>query len=159
MSILVGMKANPVFPLCRVCGQPIRMTPYKVKAGRGRYCGQNCYMKARQATPEDFARRFWEKVRMGDGCWNWTGCLDSKGYGQLTDCRTGKKKHSLAHRVAWELMHGPIPPGLRVLHSCDNPPCVRHLFLGTQSDNIRDCVNKGRHVSGFHRKQTPISPT
>jgi hypothetical protein len=52
----------------------------------------------------------------------------------------------LAHRAAWERANGPIPHGLKVLHRCDNPPCVNpeHLFLGTQVDNIKDCFQKGR---------------
>jgi len=50
-----------------------------------------------------------------------------------------------AHRVAWELEHGPIPEGMCVLHQCDTPRCVRHLFLGTKLQNIRDMIAKGRH--------------
>jgi len=48
------------------------------------------------------------------------------------------------------LNRGPIPPGIWVLHSCDNPPCVNptHLFLGTSDDNIRDCISKDRHTRG-----------
>lgn len=51
-----------------------------------------------------------------------------------------------AHRRAWELTYGPIPLGMQVLHRCDTPPCINpeHLFLGTQSDNMRDKVRKGR---------------
>lgn len=46
------------------------------------------------------------------------------------------------------MANGPIPNGLWVLHKCDNPACVRvdHLFLGTPTDNVRDCVAKQRHV-------------
>lgn len=53
---------------------------------------------------------------------------------------------TLAHRVAWELVHGPIADDLCVLHRCDNRLCVNveHLFLGTRGDNIRDASVKGR---------------
>jgi ribosome-binding protein aMBF1 (putative translation factor) len=51
------------------------------------------------------------------------------------------------HRLQWQAARGPIPPGLNVLHKCDNPPCrrQRHLFLGTQKHNIWDAKRKGRH--------------
>jgi HNH endonuclease len=58
----------------------------------------------------------------------------------------GKWLQHLAHRVAWELFKGPIPPDKWVLHKCDNPKCVRptHLFLGTAQDNTDDMLQKGR---------------
>lgn len=54
-----------------------------------------------------------------------------------------------AHRIAYALTHGPIPAGLRVLHTCDNPPCCNpaHLFMGTNADNSGDMVTKG-HAYG-----------
>jgi hypothetical protein len=73
------------------------------------------------------------------GCWEWTRARSHDGYGVYKKLR--------AHRVAYELAFGPIPDGLSVLHHCDNPPCVNpaRLFLGTQSDNMRDCYRKGRN--------------
>lgn len=52
----------------------------------------------------------------------------------------------LAHRVSYELHHGPIPQGALILHSCDNPGCVNpaHLRAGTQSENILEAFAKGR---------------
>jgi hypothetical protein len=105
------------------------------------------------------ADRFWPRVNkrgrtmpgMDTPCWEWTKALDDDGYGRL---EAGGKKHAGAHRVAWELVHGAPPPDDRmVCHRCDNPRCVRaeteggHLFLGTQRDNVRDALAKGRHGS------------
>ena len=88
--------------------------------------------------------RFWSKVRTGTGCWEWTGARARFGHGLVHVGPGGKLAQT--HRVAWELMVGPVPEGMGVLHRCDNPPCVRpdHLFLGTQQDNVRDMWAKGR---------------
>ena len=90
------------------------------------------------------ADRFWANVNKSDGCWNWTACTQL-GYGTIYACGH-KSKRLWAHRVSWELHHGPVPDGLFVLHHCDNPSCVRpdHLFLGTTFDNVHDCMSKGR---------------
>lgn len=90
-------------------------------------------------------RRFWEKVNRVDdknSCWEWTASTQTLGYGQFGF----NGRPLVAHRVAWELKNGPIPKGINVLHRCDNRRCVRpsHLFLGTQKDNIRDMIRKGR---------------
>lgn len=86
--------------------------------------------------------RFFASISITEGCWEWQNSRLAGGYGQIKVM--GKSR--LAHRVSYELAHGPIPDGLYVLHHCDNPPCVRpdHLFLGTARDNIRDCLSKRR---------------
>lgn len=54
----------------------------------------------------------------------------------------------LTHRLAYREFVGPIPEGMKVCHTCDNPPCCRpsHLFLGTDEDNTQDAISKGRFV-------------
>jgi hypothetical protein len=100
--------------------------------------------------------RFWAKVERGPGCWEWTARRHRKGYGQFTMDRGGSRWTTVAaHRVAWELTHGPIPEGQLVCHRCDNPPCCNpeHLFLGTTSDNVVDSVVKGRWTRNPWRNQ------
>lgn len=91
------------------------------------------------------ADRFWEKVNKTDTCWLWTAATDRRGYGKIS-AGGHSGRFLTAPRVAWELARGPIAVGLSVLHRCDTPACVNpdHLFLGTQADNLRDMVSKGR---------------
>lgn len=86
--------------------------------------------------------RFNKYVLKTDSCWIWNGPLMNAGYGILSDGRA--QRNLLVHRLAWEWCHGPIPPGLDICHHCDNPRCVNpdHLFLGTQSDNMKDFWQK-----------------
>lgn len=83
------------------------------------------------------------------GCWLWTGSRVNDNYG----CANIDYKQLLAHRLSYELHHGPIPDGQKVCHSCDTPLCVNpsHLFLGTQKENLEDMTQKGRRkaVPGF----------
>ena len=104
-------------------------------------------------TPKPLAERFWPKVRMGDDdeCWEWTGSIQSGGYGSIGvgSMANGTRRVVPAHRAAWELEVGPIPHYYQVCHHCDNRKCVNpnHLYLGTQKDNIRDMMDRGRWVA------------
>ena len=120
--------------------------------------------EARQLMDERASKRFWEKVdrSAGSGCWHWLAAQDRCGYGKFyigTD-GDGKDVMGYAHRVVWELVYGAIPEGAEVLHRCDNPLCVnpRHLFLGTQKDNVRDMIEKGRENFGPGRMEIERHP-
>lgn len=103
-----------------------------------------CYFALeRQRSIESLPDRFWAKVdrREPDQCWPWMGWMNDD-YGVI---RVGGRDEK-AHRAAWMVARGPIENGLVVRHTCDNPRCVNpgHLLLGTQLDNIRDRVERGR---------------
>lgn len=98
--------------------------------------------------------RFFASFERVDGCWVWSRGRFDSGYGAFSL----RNKNRRAHRVAYEMFKGPIPDGMLVTHSCDNPPCVnpRHLSLGTPQSNMDEKVARGReaHVRGHH-KLTP----
>lgn len=89
-------------------------------------------------------------VKMPLGCWEVRGHALRSGHVHLTEGSTAKGdfRHVRAHVFAWEQAHARcVPPGMVVMHSCDNPRCVNpdHLVLGTQRDNIHDSIRKGRY--------------
>src|ERR1700728_2715027 len=95
---------------------------------------------------------FYAMPEPNTGCWLWAGAVDSDGYGAICVGPDVKKERGYAtkirkaHRISYELFRGPIPDGLGVLHRCDMPCCVNpdHFFLGTNTDNVRDMIAKGR---------------
>lgn len=91
-------------------------------------------------------KNFLKKINVTTDCWLWEGSLNKDGYGNFRI----EDKTIKAHRLAYELCFGEIPNDLYILHSCDNPKCVnpKHLTPGTQKENMKDAVNKGRIAFG-----------
>lgn len=86
-----------------------------------------------------------------NGCWIWQKSLHKDGYGNITY----NEKANLVHRVAYQEFKGEVGE-LYVLHKCDVPACCNpdHLFLGTQDDNVKDCVNKERDNCGIGERNS-----
>ena len=87
-------------------------------------------------------KRFWERVDKSGECWEWTGCINSSGYGTI---RVDGKTFT-THRLSF-ILHNNYEPSSKmdVMHSCDNKRCVNpaHLKEGTRLDNILDFISKG----------------
>ena len=107
--------------------------------------------------------RFWQKAARDEGCWEWQGTKDARGYGRFGLNTTTHRADGvvviqprgyLAHRVAWQLTHGDIPAGLGVLHRCNHPSCVNpaHLYVGDQLANNRQAVRDRRNATKLRRE-------
>lgn len=138
------------------CGKQADVRSSRLTDGSTKSCG--CL--AAELAAERCANRavgFLDRLKTNEktGCIEWQGSRDKDGYGTL---RSGRKDYK-AHRVAFERVHGPIPHGMVVCHTCDNPPCcnIDHLFLGTAADNTQDSVSKGRHVHGTRSANAKIN--
>ena len=110
-------------------------------------CDAVCWsVYTRRSAEAAAADRFYSLVypEPTSGCHLWVGVRLPNGYGQFSVAGV----RWLAHRYAWGLARTVPPADLNVCHRCDTRACVNpgHLFLGTDSDNMQDCVRKGRFV-------------
>lgn len=131
--------------MCRQCG-------IRPPSRKGRpYCSKSCSNRSRKRTVVERFRMYFVPG-LPDACWPWAGPVDRDGYGILT---SDGGQQLRAHRIAYESVHGHIPPGLQVLHWCDNPPCCNpaHLRPGTADDNNKDKARKGRAKSTLNAEQ------
>lgn len=140
---------------CAQCGEPFFRDKRNTWAywERARFCSRECfgaYDAARKIAARPSRKEAFEKwFHKGTGCWNWRGATDRDGYGIFSYAR----KTARAARVALEL-DGRDPGGNFACHHCDNPSCVRpaHLFVGSNTDNMRDMVAKGRNPDRLGEK-------
>jgi len=135
------MKANP--NRCRLprCEKKVKRGDNLCSMHRSRWTRTGRFDK------KSYAEKLLERsIKTASGCLEFQGYRNKLGYGKIR--ANGKKM--LAHRLAFEAWSAqPIPKGMLVCHYCDNPPCINfnHLFLGTDLDNARDAMRKGRrHV-------------
>jgi hypothetical protein len=131
------MTAKSISKKCSVDG--CRFGQSKIRRG---YC-QKHQDKVITLSPEE---RFWSRLDRSSGeCWEWTGSKASAGYGTVRI----RGQYFSTHALAFMLTHGRRANGV-VMHTCDNRACCRpdHLREGSQADNIRDAVLKGRMRRG-----------
>lgn len=118
---------------------------------------RSAHVEIKELTQSD-KDRFWKHVSITANpniCWNWQLYVRPNGYGAFKVSRQIYK----AHRISYFLANNVQPASLKVCHKCDNPKCVNpnHLFLGTQDDNMKDAIAKGRYCVGSKRKGTKLT--
>lgn len=131
--------------ICVKCDKHFLVYPSRLRQAAAKFCSMSCYRHLPLTL--DWLLQYAEIGEGQQSCWLWMRHRDRDGYGRIRRNR----KDLRVHIVAWQLSNRvTVPPGLLVLHRCDNPPCFRpdHLFTGTTLDNNRDKVRKGRSASG-----------
>ncbi len=135
---------------CPRCGKAFHMPQCRIDKGFDGYCCKRCRHPFWDWSLED---RFFATPtkKMPNGCILWEGSSNGK-YGRIPIV-FGKNKMVGAHRLSYELMVGPLGPGMEACHNCpggDTPLCVNpvHLFAGSSAENTADCIAKGRNARG-----------
>ena len=132
---------------------------------RGRFCSPEA-LGERGVTEDELTifTRIIHRVRTGDSpnaCWEWTGSVSGRKpcqYGYVRLPRLPTK--TPAHRWLYQFLHGQIPDGMVVRHTCDNTRCVnpKHLDVGTQRQNVIDMFDRKRvRRDGEHHPGAKIS--
>jgi hypothetical protein len=101
---------------------------------------------------------FWSKVSIPQSrvdCWEWTETTNSSGYGRYFIAPNWVS----SHRLAYELLKGPIPEGLHIRHLCHNRLCCNpdHLDVGTPKQNAQDSLDADRTVRGAKHPRAKLT--
>jgi len=141
---------------CVVCNSLFFAESSRVNAGLGKYCSHRCTGIDQRNSLKDF----WSYVDIKGpyDCWLYKGTINKEsGYGVFYLNNKGIR----AHRLAYELMKGFLDEEMLSCHTCDNPPCCNpnHLFEGTNLDNNRDMIIKGRqkYPCGVEKKISKLT--
>ena len=135
-----------------------------VRSGLKTYCKQ-CHQTRRIALKKTLIELvnivpydiFASHIEKTENCWLWKGRADKNGYGRFSYANNTV----LTHRFSYAKHNGEFDDSLKVLHRCDNPPCLNpaHLFLGTQSANMQDMMQKKRYSKGSSRYNAKLDET
>lgn len=144
---------------CACCGKAFHRPP-RISAKQWntrRFCSYGCRRPTRVKKRDP--RTCFDQHAFPEpmsGCWLWNGTYAHTGYGQI---RINGTVYG-AHRLSYELHVGAIPTGMSILHKCDNRACVNpgHLYAGTQSENMRDMVQRNRSATGARNHATKLTP-
>jgi hypothetical protein len=143
---------------CEGCGAEFQAIFQWAQRQYQKFCSRACYDERRGHDREESLKAFWEKVNKNGpgGCWLWTACTNERGYGMTV---FEGRKNIRAHRMAYELVKGPIPEGMFCLHKCDVRRCVNpdHIFFGLYKENAADAKSKGRHTYGERNTRSRLT--
>lgn len=140
---------------CRECGSVFTRSD---SDGPPMYCGPTCQGEASRAAPDIRAAldgEDWAGLRQAlrartrnspDGCWVWTGRIDSSGYGVVP---LGSRRKALAHRLMAMAKHGKPLGSQPVHHKCANRDCVNpdHLEPVTHAANMAEMLARKAYLS------------
>ncbi len=119
-------------------------------------CGA-CYARWLRRQPQSLrdrrtpAERFWSKITKTATCWLWLGTGTPKGYGQFAP----HGRHVYAHRFAYELLVGPIPPGLTVDHLCRTRRCVNPAHMDLVPRGVNALRGNGPAAVNARKEKCP----
>jgi hypothetical protein len=157
--------STPPTSLCEQCGAVVVQRRQRSGSTPNvkRFCSHACYADSKrrldvETITDDDLRRLWSRIDRSagdDACWIWHGAAKESGHGKLRWC--GREQP--VGRVVLELTTGEGHAGRGACHTCDNPPCAnpKHLFWGTQKDNMQDCAAKGRTTIGERNARAKLT--